>query len=115
VAAPVVLALLGLVVLAGRVESAHQVVNQAAEDAARAASIARSQGSATDAAHAAAGADLSGRDCQHWNLSLSGSFAPGSVVSAQIACTTSLGILPGSFTATSHASSVVDVYRGALP
>ena len=115
VAAPAVLALVGLVVLAGRVETAHQVVNQAAEDAARAASIARSQASAAAEANTAAASDLSGRDCERWNLSLSGQIVPGGVMSAQITCTTSLGILPRSFTASARASAVVDVYRGTVP
>lgn len=115
VAAPAVLALVGLVVLAGRVETAHQVVNQATEDAARAASIARSQTSAAAEANTAAASDLSGRDCRHWNLSLSGQVVPGGVMSARITCTTSLGILPGSFTTSARASAVVDVFRGAVP
>ena len=115
VAAPAVLALVGLVVLAGRVETTHQVVNQAAEDAARAASIARSQTSASADANSAAASDLSGRDCEHWNLSVSGQLTPGGVMTTRITCTTSLGMLPGSFTATSGASAVVDVYRGTVP
>ena len=115
VAAPAVLALLGLVVLAGRVETAHQVLNQAAEDAARAASTARSQPSAVTDAQSAAASDLSGRDCASWNLFVSGSLRPGGVMSTRITCSTSLGILPGSFTATASASAVVDVFRGAAP
>jgi len=112
VAAPAVLALVGLVVLGGRVETARQVVAQAAEDAARAATLARSNSAMSGDAQAAAAADLAGRDCGAWNLSLSGVVSPGAVISARVTCTTGLGMLPGSFTATGTASAVVDSYRG---
>jgi Flp pilus assembly protein TadG len=112
VAAPAVLALVGLVVLAGRVETAHQVVAQAAEDAARAATLARSTPAMSDEARSAAAADLGGRDCGAFTVSVSGSLAPGSVLSARVTCTTGLGILPGTFTATGTGSAVVDIFRG---
>lgn len=112
VAAPAVLALVGLVVMAGHVETAHQVVAQAAEDAARAATTARSDALANYAAHQAAGADLSGRDCATWSVALTGAIVPGGAISATVVCTTGLGVLPGHFTATNSATAVVDLYRG---
>jgi hypothetical protein len=112
VAAPAVLALVGLVVLGGRVETAHQVVAQAAEDAARAATLARTSPAMSTEANSAAAADLGGRDCGGWTLNLTGALAPGAVISARVTCTTGLGLLPGTFTATGTASAVVDVYRG---
>jgi Flp pilus assembly protein TadG len=115
VLAPAIIALLGLVVLAGHVETAHQVVGQAAEDAARAASLSRSASTTNVAAHAAASADLSGRDCRTWTVSLGGALSPGATLTAQVACSTPLGILPGTFTATASAGAVVDTYRGATP
>ena len=115
VLAPAVLALLGAVVRAGHVETAHQVVGQAAEDAARAASMARSASGAEPAARAAAGADLSGRDCSSWNLTITGALQPGATLTARVTCSTGLGILPGDFTAAASAGAVVDRYRGTGP
>lgn len=115
VGAPAVLALVGLVVLAGHIETAHQVVNQAAEDAARAASLARSNAVALPDAQAAAGADLAGRDCATWYVTVTGAVIPGGAVTATVACTTGLGILPGRFTATNTATAAVDLYRGVSP
>ena len=109
---PAVIAVLGAVVLAGHVESARARVAQAAEDAARAATMARDQAAAQADANAAAAADLAGPDCSTWNLSISGSLVPGSSLTATLTCTTGLGILPGTFHVTQVASAVVDLYRG---
>ncbi len=109
---PAAVLLLGLVVLAGHVVSARQVVSQAAQDAARAATTARSQAGADSAAQAAAAADQAGTDCGSWSASVSGALVPGGTMTAAVSCTTSLGILPGSFTAANTAGAVVDVYRG---
>lgn len=113
VLAPAALALVGLVVLGARVASAHQVVAQAAEDAARAATLARTQAGAAAGAAAAAAADLAGPGvCQAWSSGVSGTLAPGSTMVAQVHCTTSLGILPGSYAVSASAGSVVDALRG---
>src|SRR5437763_15931638 len=112
VIAPAVLALVGLVVFAGRVESAHQVAAQAAEDAARAATVARDSTSSQAAARAAAAADLAG-ECEEWNVTLTGGFTPGATVTAHVACTRRTGFVPGSITATDQASAAVDLSRRA--
>lgn len=109
---PAVIALLGAVVLAGHVESAKARVAQAAEDAARAATMARDQTSAQTDAESAAAADLAGPDCSSWTLSVVGTLVPGTSMSATITCTTGLGILPGSFHVANTASAAVDRYRG---
>lgn len=109
---PAVLALVALVVLAGRITSARQVVTEAAEDAVRAASLARSAPDAYAMADAAAQADLVGRHCDSWTVTLTGDVVPGSSLSARVTCTTSLGILPGGLTESGTASQVVDVFRG---
>lgn len=112
VCAPAVLALVGLVVLGGRVETAHQVVAQAAEDAARAATFARAGAAMAPDGHAAAAADVAGHDCGAWTLTLGGTLTPGAIITARVTCSTGLGILPGTFTATGTATAEVDVYRG---
>lgn len=110
---PGVLALVGLVVLGARVASAHQVVAQAAEDAARAATLARTQAGATAAAAQAASADLSGPVvCKPWSAGVSGTLTPGATLVARVSCTTTLGILPGTYAISASAGSVVDTLRG---
>jgi len=109
---PAALAVLGVVVLAGHVESARNVVAQAAQDAARAATTARDQNTAQAYANSAAAADLGGRDCRTWSMNLSGQLRPGAVLTATVTCTTELGILPGSFTTTHSSGAVVDPLRG---
>jgi Flp pilus assembly protein TadG len=111
--APALLAIAALAVLAGRVETARLVVAQAAEDAARAATLSRTDSGALADAGAVASDDLSGgTDCSSWTMSASGSLKPGSTVSAVVTCSNPLGLLPGDYTATGSASSIVDVYRG---
>lgn len=112
VLAPVALAVLGVVVLAGHVESARTIVAQAAQDAARAATMARDQATAQSYASAAAAADLGGRDCRTWSMNLSGVLRPGAVMTATVTCTTGLGILPGSYTTSRSSGAVIDPLRG---
>ena len=112
VLAPGILALVGFVVLAGRIQTSRQLVAQAAEDAARAATLARDTTDALDKARAAAAADLGGDRCAAWDVTLTGSVLPGRTLSATVTCTTLLGVVPGAFTATGTASAVVDVHRG---
>lgn len=111
--APVILALGALVLFAARVESAHQLVSQAAQDAARAASQARTAPAAKAVAGAVAQQDLAGHlTCQPMQLSVGGNFAPGDSVTTTVSCTTGLGVLPGHVTETATAASTIDVYRG---
>jgi Flp pilus assembly protein TadG len=111
--AGVILAIIGLIVAAGRVEDAHQLVSHAAEDAARAATQARTTPAAQTAAAQAAQVELAGQlTCQPMRLNLTGTIIPGNTVTATIDCTTALGILPGHVTVDETASAIVDRYRG---
>lgn len=122
--APALLALLGLVIGAGRVVAAGGAVEQAAAAAARAASLSRDAGQAQLRAEDEARASLRGQDLTCTQLSstvdLRG-FAqavgrPGTV-SVEVACTVGLADLavpglPGSRTLVARATSPLDTYRG---
>jgi len=117
--APVLVVLLLFVVAVGRLVLAHQEVEAAAFDAARAASIASSAAGAQLAANQAASTDLAGHSitCAHLSTSVDTTeFTPGGVVKVEVSCTASLSglallALPGSETLTSQATAPVDVYR----
>ncbi|WP_166850883.1 TadE/TadG family type IV pilus assembly protein [Isoptericola sp. BMS4] len=122
VLAPALLVLLALIVVAGRVAVAHQAVDGAAAQAARAASLERTPGAAADRAHAVAAATLdnSGLHCTGTSVAVdTGGFAapvgtPASVT-ATVTCTVDLSGLPvpgvGPQTITKTASSALDTYR----
>jgi Flp pilus assembly protein TadG len=124
VLAPALLALLGLVIVAGRIATAGSALEQAAASAARAASIAR------DARGAEAAAQRSARDslrdqgvtCQPLTSSLDvGGFAvavgsPASVT-VRLRCTVPLADIavpgmPGQRTVTAQMTSPIDRFRG---
>ena len=121
---PSLLLFLLLVIAAGRVETAGGVVDAAARDAARSASLTRTTDAAVQAAQDTAATTLdqegvSCRDQQVANVDTS-DFAPGlgqtGEVTVTVSCTVSLGDLsvpglPGSITMTSTFTSVVDAYR----
>jgi Flp pilus assembly protein TadG len=108
-----ILAVIALIVAAGRVEDAHQSVAHAAEDAARAATQARTWPAADSAARTTADADLTGKlTCTPLHLSLTGQMTPGATVTANLTCTTALGIFPGHLAVTETATAVIDQYRG---
>lgn len=121
--APAILALLVLIVAAGRVSGAHAPIDSAANNAARAASIARTPGEAHSAAMQAATSTLSGqgKSCPSPSVTIdtSGIGAPAGqvgVVRVSVTCTATLSDLvglplPGSRTTTAEATSVVDAYR----
>jgi len=119
VLAPVLVVLLLFVVAVGRLVLAHQEVDAAAFDAARAASIAASAADAQLAANQAAAGDLAGHSVTCARLSTSvdtAEFMPGGAVSVQVSCTASFSglallALPGSETLTSRATAPVDLYR----
>jgi Flp pilus assembly protein TadG len=121
--APVLVLILLLVVAVGRLVLAHQEVDAAAADAARAASIATSPGSATHAAIDAASGDLTGErvTCSSFTTSVDTSrFAPGGSVSVEVRCVASLaGLsllrLPGSETLVASSTAPIDLYRRASP
>jgi Flp pilus assembly protein TadG len=106
--APVLLALLLFLMLAGRVVEAHGQVDGAARDAARAASIARSPAAAQAAADQAVQADVHG-----WCAApVIQGFAPGSLaVTVRLACTLDLSFLSyGALHLTGSAVAPLDQY-----
>lgn len=122
--APVLLALLGLVIVAGRVSAAGSAVEQAAASAARAASIARDARAAQSGAERAARDSLDGQGitCQPLTSSVEvGGFAasvgsPASVT-VSVRCAVPLGDLavpgmPGQRTVAAQMTSPLDLFRG---
>ena len=121
--APVLLAIIGLVIAAGRTSVAQGSVDAAARDAARQASIARSPAEAEAAARLSAVAALSqdGLNCAPVvNVDTSGFAAPlgqPADVTATVSCTVPLSDLvvpglPGSQTLTYSFTSPLDPFRG---
>jgi Flp pilus assembly protein TadG len=121
--APGLLLLVGLLIFGGRNALAAGAVEQAAVDAARAASLARTGPDAQAAAHAAADRATAdqGLACQSVTVQVDTSgfdTAPGQDgrVTAAVACTlrlSDLGLpgLPGTKTVSGSAVSVIDTYR----
>jgi hypothetical protein len=121
--APVILALIGLVIAAGRTSVAQGSVDAAARDAARQASISMTAGTAHEAALSTANAALraDGLHCKPVvRLSLEPGFStpPGqpAQVSASVSCTVPLSDLlvpgvPGSKRLTAKFTSPLDPYR----
>ncbi len=120
VIAPALVALLLLVVFAGRVAQADGDVRRAASAAARAASLRQDPAGAEDAARAASAANLAARGvaCGSLDTAVDTSrFEAGGTVAVTVRCTASmadvslLGV-PGSRTFTARSVEVVDRYRG---
>jgi Flp pilus assembly protein TadG len=121
---PVFVAFLMLLAGVGRIVDAQSQVDSAARDAVRAASIARSEGSAEQLAQTSAAESLQGVGwCQGGpQVALdSGTtrWEPGGQVSVIVTCDVDLGDLtfiglPGSKTMTAHATAPIDkyTYRG---
>ncbi len=121
--APGLLLLIGLLTVAGRVNSANAAVEQAAVDAARTASSARSAAGARDRARASAQTTLAaqGLQCTTTTLTLDTSgFAtrPGqsATVTATVTCPVRLADLalpglPGTRTVSHTATSSLDTFR----
>jgi len=87
------LALVLVIVAAGRYVSGSAHANDAAYAAARAASLEQSSGAGTAAGQRAAAQSLMqrGKSCQNLSVSFAGSdFTPGGQVIAQVSCTVSL-------------------------
>src|SRR5262245_2166838 len=111
---PLVVGLLLMVVAFGRFAQSRAEVDQAARDAARAASIARTGAAARTAAEQAAATSLEtgGVSCRTMTVDLDlTDFHPGGNVAARIACITDLADvsllgLPGSKTFSATAVSV---------
>jgi Flp pilus assembly protein TadG len=120
---PVLVLLLGLLVLAGRVALARTSIEQAADEAARSASIARTAGGARRAAENGAVRALAQQSlrCSRVDVTVDvGGFAvpvgQPARVRATVTCVVALGDLalpgfPGSRTVTATAVSPLDTYR----
>lgn len=114
---PVLVLVLLVAVAFGRMASVRLRVDDAAHQAARAASLTRTAGQAHGQAHAAAVAALaaSGASCTHVTVTADiGAFTPGGVVRVKVACAAELGVsgLPARITVARTAVSVIDTYRG---
>ena len=120
---PVLLVLLGLVVMTGRIGEVDGAVTNAAQQAARAATLVGTASAAQVAADTTAHANLDadGIACTSVGVAVDTSrLEPGGDVAVEVACTVKLGDLaftglPGSRTVRSRAVEVVDTYRGASP
>lgn len=120
---PALLLFIGLMILAGRMALANQSVAQAADEAARTASIARTQSGASSGASSAARSALAQQSLQCVSTQVSVDTSQFSrpvgtpaAVSATVSCVVrladlSLPGLPGSRTVTATASSPLDTYR----
>lgn len=112
-----------MIVAGGRIALARQAVESAANDAARAASIARTSGEASSAARTAADGSLRDQDVKCTTTSVAvdtGGFAAPigttAQVGATVSCTVNLSDLaipgmPGSRTITETVTSPIDAYR----
>lgn len=118
---PVLLALVALVVAAGRTTTADTDVEFAAQVGARAAAQANTAGAATARAEQVVAATLadSGLACSSHSVSVdAGDLRPGGRVSVTVSCTVSLDdvadfkLAVGSRTMTATASEVIDRIRG---
>jgi Flp pilus assembly protein TadG len=120
---PLLLLLLVFVVALGRLSEGRQQVDDAAAQAARAATVVASASNAQGAARQAASASLAsdGVTCSHLSVTTdTTSFVPGGVVRVQVSCTVSLSDLsllhlPGAETITGVATSPVDRFRSVSP
>lgn len=119
---PLLIVLLLFLVLVGRVASTNARVIDASRDAARAASIERTQGEAAAAAQRVGSASLAGKDvtCSAFSADLTArtNFEPGGSVEVEVSCTVTLADLsllglPGARTFTETTVEVIDVYRSA--
>lgn len=123
VVAPALVALLLLVVFAGRVSQADGDVRRAASEAARAASLRQhpADAEATATEVAASNLSTSGVACRTLETGVDTSeFHPGGTVTVTVRCTASmrdvslLGV-PGSRTFVANSIQVIDRYRGEDP
>jgi Flp pilus assembly protein TadG len=123
VVTPAAIALLCLVALVGRGATARQHVDEAARDAARAASLERDPAAARHAAHTAAATALTsgGTRCAASRVEVdTTAFHAGGQVTVTVACDIALSDLaligvPGTRTVTATSVSVVDTYKAVDP
>lgn len=120
---PMLITLLLFVVVCGRLADSRLRVDDAAHQAVRAATLARSSIQASGDAHATAHAALAQAGVRCRNLAVSAHLAgmqPGSTATVTVTCDIELSDLamlgiPGHTTAKATASSVVDQWRGTDP
>ena len=120
VLAPVLLALMMLIVYAGRASQTDADVRSAATHAARAASLTGDPLAASAAAQGVAAGNLAtaGIDCRRIEVTVdTGGFQAGGTVTVQVACevsNTDLALLavPGARWSQATSTQVVDTYRG---
>lgn len=116
--APLLIALLLLVVGLGRMAHTRGEVDGAAADAARTASLARTPDAAERAGIAAARAYLGENACSRLDVEVAAArMAPGGSVTARVTCVASLAGLglagfPGSHTFTATVHTPIENYRG---
>ena len=119
---PAFMLFVALIIFAGRVAIAHQGVQSAAADAARSASIARTQGTAQTAGDAAAAISLANQhvNCTATTISVdtTGFASPvgtPATINAAVTCHVNLSDLlpgvPGTKAITATMSSPIDTYR----
>jgi Flp pilus assembly protein TadG len=120
--APALGLFLALIIAGGRIAVAHQAVEASAAEAARSASIARTQGQAQAAASAAASLSLANQTTRcvstQVTLDTTGFAAPvgtpasvGATVTCQVDLAGLLPGLPGSMSITATVRSPLDTYR----
>ena len=115
---PVIALLLVVIVAVGRIVAAGSDATEAARDAARAASLQTSMPKAKQAAQQAARASFGeqGDTCQHLTVKVTGSVAPGGLVTVAVSCTTGLSDLaipgaPGHRTLSSTSTAPIETTR----
>lgn len=123
IAVPAFMLFVLLVIFGGRVAMAHQAVQSAAAEAARTASLERTEGAAQGSGASGAAASLrsQGLHCiaQHVDVDASGFAAPvgtPATIRATVRCTVDLSDVsvpgvPGSMTITETMTSPLDTYR----
>jgi Flp pilus assembly protein TadG len=120
---PVLLILLLLMVFAGRLAEARADINGSAQDAARAASVARGPDAAATDGEAAASARIqTGKvTCRHLGVQIDTSnFRPGGLVVATVTCTVDLGDLgllgvPATKSISAKFTEPIDTFIGGSP
>lgn len=120
--APLIILVLAAIIGAARVTLAHQRVDSAAAQAARAASTAPSAGTATSRATNAARAFLTdhGLDCTSMTVTAdTADFHPGGSVTVTVGCRADLGAgvpgLSGRRSISGRSTEVIDTYRQVTP
>ena len=115
---PMLILMLWFLVYCGRLSDTRLRIEDAAHQAARAATLDRSPSSATADARSTAATALSdaGVTCQRLSVTTSGTLQAGSTVTVAVSCTVGLHDLallqvPGTTTLTAQFASPVDVYR----